>query len=215
MRPAGVSLCFVFVCLLVGAAPSVAAKRHRAPAGCSRAVGQPVTADAQAQVYAVSSAGSPRVSYWGCAFGRRQSYQLGHAVDGTATAGRVFAVAGPVVAYTTIAPATATAPETLKLIVLNLKTGQMMHHQSFPPWGEASSIVVKEDGAAAWITPNREERQECHPLGTACYYIETVEANGAGTFLAVGSNIEPTSLALAGSTLYWMQGSKPHSASLN
>jgi hypothetical protein len=67
-------------------------------------------------------------------------------------------------------------------------------------------IVVKNDGAVAWIndTVQEENRFEVHAF----------DATGERV-LAVGSNIAPESLALAGSTLYWTQGGKPFSATLH
>jgi len=41
-------------------------------------------------------------------------------------------------------------------------------------------------------------------------------ADMAGSrLLASGSDLDPTSLALAGNTLYWTEGGQPHSAQLN
>jgi hypothetical protein len=72
--------------------------------------------------------------------------------------------------------------------------------------GEATAIVVKSDGAVAWIndTFHTEDRFEVH----------TLDSTGERV-LAVGSNIAPGSLALAGSRLYWRQGGKPVSAVLD
>jgi hypothetical protein len=48
--------------------------------------------------------------------------------------------------------------------------------------------------------------------GSACRC--ALDATGEQV-LAVGSNIAPESLALAGGTLYWTQSGKPMSAALN
>jgi hypothetical protein len=46
------------------------------------------------------------------------------------------------------------------------------------------------------------------------YEVHTADQSGSH-LLAVGSDIAPNSLALAGSTIYWTQGDKPTSAALN
>jgi hypothetical protein len=72
--------------------------------------------------------------------------------------------------------------------------------------GATAAIVVKSDGAVAWIVETRQEE------GT--YEVHAVDKAGS-RLLASGADIDPSSLALAGSTLYWTQGGKPMSASLN
>ena len=71
--------------------------------------------------------------------------------------------------------------------------------------GETTTIVVKRDGAVAWI--NRASRE----LGSI--QVRSVDATGSH-LLAASPEIEPDSLALAGSTLYWAEGGKPFSATL-
>jgi hypothetical protein len=70
--------------------------------------------------------------------------------------------------------------------------------------GPATAIALKNDGAIAWIV------ETGYPTE---YQVRTLEGS-EGRLLASGTNIDPSSLALAGSTLYWMQGGKPTSASL-
>jgi hypothetical protein len=72
--------------------------------------------------------------------------------------------------------------------------------------GPTTAIVAKADGAVAWIldTVQSENRYQVHTLDETGEHIP-----------AAGSNIDPTSLALAGNTVYWTQGDQPFSASLN
>jgi hypothetical protein len=65
------------------------------------------------------------------------------------------------------------------------------------------AIVVKSDGSVAWIVESSSE-----------YQVRAVDKSGSRV-LSSGTNIDPHSLALAGSTLYWTQGGKPKSAMLN
>jgi hypothetical protein len=72
--------------------------------------------------------------------------------------------------------------------------------------GEAAAIVVKNDGAVAWILQTH--------WAPAEYEVHAVDKSGR-RLLAQGHDIGPGSLALAGSTLYWTQGNKPFSSLLN
>ena len=74
--------------------------------------------------------------------------------------------------------------------------------------GFTSAVVVKSDGAVAWINE--------HPLGRleeTEYEVHTLDGTG-NRVLASGTDIGAHSLALAGSTLYWTQGGEPFSARL-
>jgi hypothetical protein len=118
-------------------------------------------------------------------------------------------LAGPVVAYERYRDAFgADEPKGIAIVVRNLRTGRVLHDtaaSSSSLEGENFvSIVVTADGAAAWIVET----------GARLYQVHAVDANGTHA-LAVGTEIEPRSLALAGSTLYWTQGGKPMSAPLN
>ena len=62
------------------------------------------------------------------------------------------------------------------------------------------------DGSVAWIVETNEEEGE--------YQVHAVDKSGSRV-LASNPDIDPTSLALAGSTLYWTQGGQPATASLN
>jgi hypothetical protein len=53
---------------------------------------------------------------------------------------------------------------------------------------------------------------KCPPAGSQV--LHALDKTGERT-LAVGSNIDPNSLALAGSTLYWTQSGRPALALLN
>jgi hypothetical protein len=72
--------------------------------------------------------------------------------------------------------------------------------------GETTAIVAKPDGAVAWITNTSQE--------AAQYEVHAVDRNGSRV-LAVSSGIDRSSLALAGSTLYWTENGMPFSAKLN
>jgi hypothetical protein len=106
--------------------------------------------------------------------------------------------------------------EEWRVVVRNLRTGRVLHraptgakekdHPKFVGDGPTTAIVVKADGAVAWTldTVQSENRYQVHALDRTGERI-----------LATGSNIDPNSFALAGGTLYWQQGGKPFSGTLN
>jgi hypothetical protein len=99
-------------------------------------------------------------------------------------------------------------------VVRDLTTGKFLHRVptgTFQPpragvigAGAITTIVVKRDGAAAWITDTRQASR---------YEVHVVDRNGARTVVS-SSDISPHSLALGGSTIYWTQAGVAHSAPL-
>lgn len=104
---------------------------------------------------------------------------------------------------------------TWRVIVRDLKNGRVLHNAptgvTSPPNphfvgdGPTTMIVVKDNGAVAWITDTVQSENR--------YQVHALDKTGERT-LAVGSSIDPNSLALVGGTLYWTQGGQPVSAPL-
>ena len=102
-----------------------------------------------------------------------------------------------------------------RVIVRNLRTGHVLHavptgianppNPHFIGDGATTMIVLKSDGAVAWIVDHVDENER--------YQVNAVDRDG-NRVLAAGSDIDPRSLALADSTLYWTQGGKPFSTRL-
>jgi hypothetical protein len=210
--------------VLFGAASAGQADAHRGAAMVcgSSGSGLVVARDVQAEVYRVEKDESGFYEYWGCAYGSRRTFKLGRelvkASSSFALGLQDIVLAGTTVAYETLR--SSGRGEFVKsewhVGAVNLRTGRVLREVptglTFPPNpnfvgdGPVAAIVVKGDGAVAWIldTVQRENRYQVHAL----------DATGERV-LAVGSNIAPESLALAGSTLYWTQGGKPFSATLH
>lgn len=217
----GVALGSVLVLLLAVASVSDAKSRHRTPPRCP--AGHPlVAADARAEVYeAFNPYGS--LSIYGCAYNQRRSYTLGDPEEcgggggGGGCAGiwtATLMLAGTDVAFWEESQRSA------PLIVRDLRTGRVLHklRMGTPPLiepdaGYATAIVVKSDGAVAWIVGHEFVGPEGHGPPPV-YEVEAADKTGR-RLLATGSDIDFSSLALVGSTLYWTQGGKPVSASLN
>jgi hypothetical protein len=216
MRRRGAYLAAALCALLATATGSDA---NISPARCPREHQRVLLADTQAQVYR-----GPPTLVGGCevpgsaeVYGRLlahgHAYLLGGAPWGTTEGVGGVAnetLAGPVVAYERYREVFGPGePRSMVVIVRDLRTGRVLHDtpiaSTIPQAESFVSIVAKSDGAAAWIV-------ETGYVGG--YQVHAVDANGSRV-LALGSGIEPRSLALAGNTLYWMQEGKPVSAALN
>jgi hypothetical protein len=134
---------------------------------------------------------------------------------------RHLTLTGVMLAYEEYATGSISEPAwSLWVTVQNLRTGKVLHSVPTgtltPPKqydvgvGPAVAIIVKSDGAAAWIAENEQESKE----GSPYYEVHAVDKTGT-RLLAAGTNINPSSLAVAGNILYWTQGGKPYSAVLN
>jgi hypothetical protein len=196
----------------------------KCPAGRSHVI----VADAQAEVYVGGVGGSFREpSFLGCAYARGKSYELGvpegtggGAPNSVVVGSKLYTLAGPIVAFeessvTELEPASRYIEQ---IVIRNLRDGQLIRRLPTgtpvaPPKnpedagiGEATAIVVKRDGAVAWIVEVDDAAVE--------YQVHAFDKAG-NHVLASGSDIEPHSLALVGNTLYWLQAGKPMSAALN
>jgi hypothetical protein len=65
-----------------------------------------------------------------------------------------------------------------------------------------TAIVLRPDGAAAWIARNED-------LQPARFEVHALPAHGSAALLAAGADIDPASLAVAGSRVYWTAGGAP------
>ena len=103
-----------------------------------------------------------------------------------------------------------------QVIVRNLRTGRVLHEvptgtrtipdSAFVGAGPTTDIVVKPDGAVAWILDAEETQQR--------YQVHALDGTGERV-LATGPNIGRASLKLSGSKLSWTQGRKHYSTTLN
>lgn len=220
--------------LALTASPADAARRHRVvpPTACPGTHARTLVADAQGQAYF----GRERYGNWdtfACIYRPRRTYELpylavyeepGACELGCAPpAGRV-ALAGTMVAFSSSNVPSAKYGDcrcsAWKVVVLDLRSGRVVRsvatgiHKpeqgSYVGVGEALDIVVKSDGSVAWITENYEMSFMAPPF----YEVHLSDKKG-DRLLASGTDVQPASLALAGSTLYWTQDEQPSSATLN
>lgn len=228
MRRIAISTIPALVLLSVTAPPSAARTRHAYAAKCPPPNSHVLLANSEAELYIVKERlrpfPEPEPVVRGCVYGSKRSYLIGGAEEhpggserGGSSSVKLEALAGSVVAYTPAGNYVSNGkgqPEAL-MVVRNLRTGRVLHEVTTGALakpdvgsvGPIESIVVKSDGSVSWIVgtgyPNDIE-----------YHVYAIDQSGS-RLLASGSNIEPYSLALAGSALYWTRGGQPFSAQLN
>ncbi len=218
MRRMAISTILVLALLLATTSLSAARVPHAAPR-CSPARSHVLLANAQIELYStvevIDMYHDKGVVIYGCAYGHR-SYRLGadELCYGAPCGGpRREVLDGAFVAYEDGGGGQAT--NTYLVVVRNLRSGRVIHRLPTgtpvtpkPSWvgiGPTTAIEVRGDGAVAWIV------ETGYPTE---YQVHAVDRTGSRV-LASGADIGPSSLALAGSMLYWMQGGQPFSALLN
>ncbi len=196
---------------LLGATTSNASNHHKkTPPQCPphREHVHVQKADRLAEMYtAPKSSEYPEFLYvYGCTYKSKRSYLLGNLPEagggssgGTSAGVSIEALAGVVVAYAWLGG---------PVDVRNLLTGHVLHRIFAPNnenFGPVSAIVVKQDGAVAWIS---------EPLAGGPIQVHAVDRTGS-RLLASSEIVEPKSLVLVGSTLYWAEAGKRRSTVLH
>lgn len=206
--------------LLVSAAsPSTARVRHMTPMRCLPGHSHVTTADAQAQIYELPALFKypELLDVYGCTYEHKRSYMLGPTPYGSSSgAGGVSheTLVGSIVAYDEVD--NSPCCDHWWVLVRDLGDGHVLRRApTGAPMrpeplsvgiGPAVAIVVKRDSSVAWIVETDQEEGK--------YQFHAIDKSGSRV-LASGPNIDPSSLALAGSTLYWTQGGQSFSASLD
>jgi hypothetical protein len=209
-----------FLAVLDGYAPTVTAAPGvgaRSAKRCPSLSGHVIAADAQAEIY-LRPAGRYDGHYdgeevVGCAYAKGHVYELGAPLRGDANGSGGITLES-VVGHMAIFEDTASG-ESLSIqhvFVVDLLDDTIIRRvpSGTAPGQEEGigmlvTLVGKPDGAVAWIVKAPEQ------LGT--YQVHAVDSKGS-RLLASGAGIAPSSLAIAGDTLYWMENDEPQSAPL-
>lgn len=224
--------------LMIWAAPAGAAHRDTKASSKRRCLPShaiAVSADSRAALYlAPEDPQNPEfLDVYGCSYKTKRTYLLG-SVPSTAggyesgDGGEVMleTLAGTMAAYETGLCGPETAGSVI--VVRDLYDGKVVHcvptgtpaHPEPPRTehgltvthvgiGPVESLVVKSDGAVAWIAQDAVEESLSYS-----YQVHVLDKNGSRV-LAASTEIEPKSLALAGSVLYWTEAGRPMSAVLH
>jgi hypothetical protein len=223
MRHISITACLLLITLAMTSSTTAAAHTvyHKTHPTCNRNHTHIITADTQAVVYSLFDAENA----FGCAFSQGHQYELGPLpIEGSCGPNGCLVInhivlAGPLVAYeyfSTAGQGELREEETL-IVIRDLRNGHILHRiptgTPIPPSprvigsGPVESMVLKSDGSVAWINE--------YSVGKiTSYEVHAFDKTGSRV-LATGTNIVPNSLALAGSTLYWIQEGKPFSAMLH
>jgi hypothetical protein len=219
MRRIAISTISALALLLAAASPSAARVRHTPVTRCSPGHSHVIAADGQAQIYELpASSRYPEFGeVYGCTYGHMRSYLLGPVPYGSSSgAGGVSreTLGGSIVAYDEVENSPCCNHWWVLVrdlgdghVLRRVPTGTPMRPEPLSVGiGPAVAIVVKPDSAVAWIVETGQEEGK--------YQVHAIDKSGSQV-LAFGPDIDPSSLALAGSTLYWTQGGQPFSAPLN
>lgn len=225
MKRVAISTISVLLLLLLAAvSASAASGRQKALAKCQPGHSRLLAVDAQAQVYKMINEGGPFLEAYGCVYGRRP-YILGRLPENSLSPGgaggvELITLSGTMVAYQYSAFGEVGWKSWI-IAVQSLRTGKYLHklptgkleepspNPESAGIGPALTIVIKSDGAVAWIAEDRELSENGPPY----YQVHALDKTGS-RILAAGTGIDPRSLALAGSTLYWTKGGQPFSTML-
>jgi hypothetical protein len=227
----------------LSASPALATAAHASSPECGSRHGRLVAADREAEIYIAQEPVFERhthnvvnsePAYRGCAYGSRRSFRLGIAETESDSSTRAsgtdrLVLAGADVAYETyegVHPGIGPSASYIYVVVRNLRTGRVVHEvpSGIPleaePYhvgvGGVAAIVLKSNGWVAWIARDHERSESAEQAaGRELSYYDLYALDSTGQRLvAFGTEIDPSSLALAGSTFYWTQGGKSFSALL-
>ncbi len=197
---------------LLGATTANASNHHkRTPPRCPphRAHAHVLKANRLAELYtAPEDPEYPEfLGVYGCTYENKRSYFLGNVPEpNVGGPGSGTGVSLETLTGTVVADWYADSPGSIA--VRNLANGRVLH-RIFAPGNEnigpVSALVVKRDGAVAWIST---------PLASGPHQVHAVD-NAGSRLLASSEIVEPKSLVLVGSTLYWAEAGKRRSAVLH
>ena len=232
--------------LLAPGGTNAARTRHALPPKCAPSL-HTLLADAQAQIYAVREGSLKHLSIRGCAYGERRSFSVAacnneESARACASASHVTLI-GTLVSFEDVFVVDSRGEEKgideWHVVVQNLQTGKVLHdvptgmplkpEPRYVGVGPSVGLVLKSDGAVAWIAEDYERSSVPGRKPFTVPYFDLYAVDKSGTrLLASGTDIDPSSLALSvggigvgsrrtivGSTLYWTQGGKQASATLD
>jgi hypothetical protein len=231
MRGAIIVFATVGALALAGGTTAGAAGRPSKPQRCAPSQSHVVAIDTQAIVYeAPLTRGARGKVYRGCVFGSTRSLVLGLVPSGStcgpSSCGGDYHVTliGDIVAVE-FDEVAGSVGETLsgiyKVQVYNLRTRKMLQDvptgspvtsrsPNFVGVGQITDLVLKSDGAVAWIAEDKERS-----IKPQRYFDVYVLDSSGEREVAAGTTVVPNSLAVADSTVYWTDGSTAQSTSID
>lgn len=193
--------------VLVGpAAVADAAKRT-----CNPAHSTTIAATATVRVFHTRAfARETRVhATYACLLSRKRPVRL--VVPDFPTGYGPIAIAGRFVAYGVYSDCAASFCDPNNVVVQDLRDGKAAFADGPLRVAEVTSLVLRPKGSVAWIQSTFDEGGSTQPGFT----VAKAERGRPAVVLDSGIDVASTSLALAGNTLYWMNGPTPTSAILS
>ncbi len=191
----------VLMALVVAPASSLASGHHSRPVSCVPRGYQVLLSDAHAEIYSAKAAPGA----FGCMrrSGKHTSFRLAGLEPGSAS------LAGTVVAWSDTLPSTSCCSS--DIVSLSLRTGHVLHRVSIAPTeqrvileqAQALQVLVKDDGAVAWVQEDSYGTHDGAPLPPTTFTIYAVDNTGFHQLSPEIDWVEPEDLQLAGSVLSW------------
>lgn len=165
-------------------------------------------ASTRARVFSLRRRGGARPVF-ACLYATGRRVRLGDRVECAGQAARDVHLAGRFVGFIAeFCPTPGGSGTSLGLV--DLRRGPVRLVSGLFAFGAGvTDFVLRANGSAAWI-----EQPEVGAPASAPLRVVKRDAGGR-TLLASGTDIDSSSLALAGSTVYWTQGGVPLAAVLN
>ena len=235
----------VMAMLLPGVSVASASTVRKARSKCLPKHAHIIAANRKAEIFAASDPPGldEYVDVYGCVNGGSRTYHLGAlpSISSQGTEGvQDETLAGTVVAYEEYSVGGYySRQQERRVVVRDLRNGRVLHRvptgvplnpePEVVGVGNVVAIVVKSDGAVAWIADDYGRTVRPTALSEFPYFdLEAVDRSGS-RLLASGTGIDPSSLALSvggvnigrgsgglpGTTLYWTQAGHLFSSLLN
>jgi hypothetical protein len=199
------------VAVLATASANAASSHHSAPPRCPLGHAHQIAANAQAQLF--EGAQPAGIGVFGCTYGSRRFYLLGNIASFSSQGGggieqeKLF---GPLAAYEAVRVIESPQEPTEKrlIIVRDLRNGRIVHRvPTGTPLGNApyviAMVVKTSNGDTAWIVG----------VDVNTYRLNLITKR---TRRVLGSGpINPSSLKIRGSKLYWMEAGTTMSVPLS
>jgi len=210
--------------IMVCSAPAAARAKKR-PRPCVPTTARRVLANSRAEIFTAPGPFSKAREYYGCATGSRLRVDLGVVNDAQIdfSGSRQVRLVGTIAALETSGSAHASG-SSFDILVYDVKRRRLLRRlptgtptptqtkNAYPETlegvGDTTALVLQPDGAVAWIV------HDTAAPDPPTYQVIKANAGQPPTVLATGTDIDPTSLALGGTVLYWEQNNSPHSAQL-
>jgi hypothetical protein len=194
------------ICAVLVALPVASAEARRVQTRCDRR-GTTITANARARIFFVPLGEGERDIY-GCARrGGKVRHLATNAGQAAGSFGDFFQLSGTLAGFADVTYSGASDSE-YAARTLDLRTGRTVRR--FGELGLPVALSMARNGSLAIITALLKD----DPSNPQQYEVRRIDRGGA-TALDTGPDVDPQSLAVAGSWVYWTRGGAAHSAPIS